>query len=245
MQIRAGCVGTPFAFQGVTARAGIWPGAFFGPLQQRERELTLASRFIACALTAGTLVPAAAQADIYRYVDEHGTVHFTNVPDDNRFKLYMTTRRDPDLVSNALASRGVRPYSTEARKRYHAHILAAARVYSLEPALLHAVISAESGYDALARSPKGARGLMQLMPDTARRYGVQNPLDPEQNIYGGAAYLRDLLTLFGNDLKLALAAYNAGEGSVLEYGNRIPPYRETTRYVPKVLSYYQRYKTMM
>jgi soluble lytic murein transglycosylase-like protein len=196
-------------------------------------------------LTAGTLVPAAAQADIYRYVDEHGTVHFTNVPDDNRFKLYMTTRRDPDLVSNALASRGVRPYSTEARKRYHAHILAAARVYSLEPALLHAVISAESGYDALARSPKGARGLMQLMPDTARRYGVQNPLDPEQNIYGGAAYLRDLLTLFGNDLKLALAAYNAGEGSVLEYGNRIPPYRETTRYVPKVLSYYQRYKTMM
>lgn len=207
--------------------------------------MTLASRFIACALTAGTLVPAAAQADIYRYVDEHGTVHFTNVPDDNRFKLYMTTRRDPDLVSNALASRGVRPYSTEARKRYHAHILAAARVYSLEPALLHAVISAESGYDALARSPKGARGLMQLMPDTARRYGVQNPLDPEQNIYGGAAYLRDLLTLFGNDLKLALAAYNAGEGSVLEYGNRIPPYRETTRYVPKVLSYYQRYKTMM
>ncbi|HXX11527.1 MAG TPA: lytic transglycosylase domain-containing protein [Burkholderiales bacterium] len=196
-------------------------------------------------MTAGTLVPAAAQADIYRYVDEHGTVHFTNVPDDNRFKLYMTTRRDPDLVSNALASRGVRPYSTEARKRYHAHILAAARVYSLEPALLHAVISAESGYDALARSPKGARGLMQLMPDTARRYGVQNPLDPEQNIYGGAAYLRDLLTLFGNDLKLALAAYNAGEGSVLEYGNRIPPYRETTRYVPKVLSYYQRYKTMM
>ncbi|HTO42516.1 MAG TPA: lytic transglycosylase domain-containing protein [Burkholderiales bacterium] len=207
--------------------------------------MTLASRFVACALTAGTLVPAAAQADIYRYVDEHGTVHFTNVPDDNRFKLYMTTRRDPDLVSNALASRGVRPYSTEARKRYHAHILAAARVYSLEPALLHAVISAESGYDALARSPKGARGLMQLMPDTARRYGVQNPLDPEQNIYGGAAYLRDLLTLFGNDLKLALAAYNAGEGSVLEYGNRIPPYRETTRYVPKVLSYYQRYKTMM
>jgi soluble lytic murein transglycosylase-like protein len=196
-------------------------------------------------LTAGTLVPAAALADIYRYVDEHGTVHFTNVPDDNRFKLYMTTRRDPDLVSNALASRSVRPYSTEARKRYHAHILAAARVYSLEPALLHAVISAESGYDALARSPKGARGLMQLMPDTARRYGVQNPLDPEQNIYGGAAYLRDLLTLFGNDLKLALAAYNAGEGSVLEYGNRIPPYRETTRYVPKVLSYYQRYKTMM
>jgi soluble lytic murein transglycosylase-like protein len=200
---------------------------------------------MACALAAGALAPAGAHADIYRYVDEHGTVHFTNTPDDSRFKLYMTTRRDPDAVTNILAGRGVRTYPTEARKKYHAHILAAARIYQLEPALLHAVISAESGYDALARSPKGARGLMQLMPDTARRYGVDDPLDPEQNIYGGAAYLRDLLTLFGNDIKLALAAYNAGEGSVMTYGNRIPPYRETTQYVPKVLSYYKRYKTMM
>jgi soluble lytic murein transglycosylase-like protein len=207
--------------------------------------MTLVSRFMAYAFAAGALVPAAARADIYRYVDEHGTVHFTNTPDDSRFKLYMTTRRDPDAVTGILTSRGVRAYPTEARKKYHAHILAAARIYQLEPALLHAVISAESGYDALARSPRGARGLMQLMPDTARRYGVDDPLDPEQNIYGGAAYLRDLLTLFGNDLKLALAAYNAGEGSVLEYGNRIPPYRETTQYVPKVLSYYKRYKTMM
>lgn len=203
------------------------------------------SRFMAYAFTAGALGPAAAHADIYRYVDEHGTVHFTNTPDDSRFKLYMTTRRDPDVVTNVLTSRGVHAYPSEARRKYHTHILAAARVYQLEPALLHAVISAESGYDALARSPRGARGLMQLMPDTARRYGVDDPLDPEQNIYGGAAYLRDLLTLFGNDLKLALAAYNAGEGSVLEYGNRIPPYRETTQYVPKVLSYYKRYKTMM
>jgi soluble lytic murein transglycosylase-like protein len=144
-----------------------------------------------------------------------------------------------------LNSRVVYSYPSEARKRYHQHILAAARVYQLEPALLHAVISAESGYNHLARSPKGARGLMQLMPGTARRYGVDNPLDPEQNIYGGAAYLRYLLTLFGNDVQLALAAYNAGEGSVMEYGNRIPPYRETAQYVPKVLSYYKRYKTMM
>jgi soluble lytic murein transglycosylase-like protein len=123
--------------------------------------------------------------------------------------------------------------------------MAAARAFSLEPALIHAVISAESGYDPLARSPKGARGLMQLMPGTAKRYGVDNPLDPEQNIHGGAAYLSYLLKLFGNDLNLALAAYNAGEGTVMEYGNRIPPYRETTQYVPKVLSYYKKYKTMM
>ena len=149
----------------------------------------------------------------------------------------------PSLVLGQAAP--VRGYSGATRARFAGHIQAAAQAANLDPLLLHAVISAESGYDALARSPRGARGLMQLMPDTARRYGVRNPLDPEQNIYGGAAYLRDLLTLFGNDLKLALAAYNAGEGSVLEYGNRIPPYRETTRYVPKVLSYYQRYKAMM
>jgi soluble lytic murein transglycosylase-like protein len=202
------------------------------------------SRFLVCAFAAGAVIPAA-QADIYRYVDENGSVHFTNIPNDPRFTLYLVTQKAPDPVTNVLTARGVRSYPTEARKKYHPQILAAARIYQLEPALLHAVISAESGYNALARSPKGARGLMQLMPDTARRYGVDNPLDPEQNIYGGAAYLRDLLTLFGNDVNLALAAYNAGEGSVMEYGNRIPPYRETTQYVPKVLSYYKRYKTMM
>jgi soluble lytic murein transglycosylase-like protein len=123
--------------------------------------------------------------------------------------------------------------------------MAAARAFSLEPALIHAVISAESGYNPLARSAKGAKGLMQLMPGTAKRYGVDNPLDPEQNIHGGAAYLSYLLKLFGNDLNLALAAYNAGEGTVMEYGNRIPPYQETKQYVPKVLSYYKKYKTMM
>ena len=207
--------------------------------------MNLVSRFLACAIATGAVLPSAAHADIYRYVDETGKVHFTNIPNDPRFKLYMTTRKDPDAVTNVLNSRVVYSYPSEARKKYHQHILAAARIYSLEPALLHAVISAESGYNHLARSPKGARGLMQLMPGTARRYGVDNPLDPEQNIYGGAAYLRDLLTLFGNDVQLALAAYNAGEGSVMEYGNRIPPYRETTQYVPKVLSYYKRYKTMM
>jgi soluble lytic murein transglycosylase-like protein len=183
-------------------------------------------------------------ADIYRYVDQDGKVHFTNVPEDSRFKLYLATEKEPSAVANTITHR-YRPYPPADRKKYHAHVMAAARAFQLEPALIHAVISAESGYNPLARSPKGAKGLMQLMPDTARRYGVDNPLDPRQNIQGGSAYLRDLLTLFGNDLNLALAAYNAGEGAVMEYGHRIPPYRETTQYVPKVLSYYKRYKTMM
>jgi soluble lytic murein transglycosylase-like protein len=197
-----------------------------------------------CAAAVLWACMSAAQADIYRYVDENGTVHFTNTPNDSRYKLYLATEKAPAAVTELLQN-GQRPYSRARRTQFHPHVVAAAREYRLEPALIHAVISAESGYNPLARSPKGARGLMQLMPATARRYGVENPLDPKQNIYGGAAYLRDLLTLFGDDLNLALAAYNAGEGAVMEYGHRIPPYRETVQYVPKVLSYYKRYKTMM
>ena len=190
-------------------------------------------------------VPAvAAQADIYRYVDENGKVTFTNIPStDKRYKLYLSTEKEPDAVSRTIEYQ-YRPFPKANRKRYDAHVMAAARQFALEPALIHAVISAESGYNHLARSPKGAKGLMQLMPATAERYGVDNPLDPKQNIYGGSAYLRDLLTMFGNDMKLAIAAYNAGEGAVMQHG-RIPPYRETVEYVPKVLSYYKRYKTMM
>ena len=197
---------------------------------------------IAAAMLMACVLPC--HADIYRYVDQDGKVHFTNVPEDSRFKLYLATEKEPSAVANTITHR-YRPYPPADRKKYHAHVMAAARAFQLEPALIHAVISAESGYNPLARSPKGAKGLMQLMPDTARRYGVDNPLDPRQNIQGGSAYLRYLLTLFGNDLNLALAAYNAGEGAVMEYGHRIPPYRETTQYVPKVLSYYKRYKTMM
>jgi soluble lytic murein transglycosylase-like protein len=202
----------------------------------------LQARLLLAALAAAVVAAASApsRADIYRYVDQDGTVHFTNVPDDTRYKLYMTTR-SADAITQAFDNR-LHRYPTHSRKRYHQHIVAAARTFQLEPALLHAVISAESGYDPFARSPKGATGLMQLMPATAKRYGVANPLDPKQNIQGGAAYLRDLLTLFGNDLKLALAAYNAGEGAVMEHGYRVPPYRETIQYVPKVLAYYKRYK---
>jgi soluble lytic murein transglycosylase-like protein len=116
-----------------------------------------------------------------------------------------------------------------------------ARLYGVESALLHAVISVESRYSPRAVSKKGALGLMQLMPVTARRYGVIDPLDPVQNLHGGAKYLRHLLRKYNNDRNLALAAYNAGEGTVAKYGNRIPPYRETTNYVPRVMGYYRKY----
>jgi soluble lytic murein transglycosylase-like protein len=117
-----------------------------------------------------------------------------------------------------------------------------ARKYGLESALLHAVISVESRYSPKAVSKKGAAGLMQLMPEIAKRYGVADPLDPVQNLRGGARYLRYLLKKYNNDRNLALAAYNAGERSVAKYGNRIPPYPETTNYVPRVMGYYRKYQ---
>jgi len=183
-----------------------------------------------------------AHADIYRYVDADGTVHFTNVPQDSRFKVYLKEKRKPDPVTDTLASE-IRYYNEKDRARYAKPIQDAARATRLEPALIHAVISAESGYNPFARSRKGAAGLMQLMPETAKRYGVKNRLDPTQNISGGARYLRDLIRLFNNDVQLAVAAYNAGENAVVRYGNRIPPYQETMIYVPRVMSYYKKYRT--
>lgn len=123
------------------------------------------------------------------------------------------------------------------------HILAAARETDVEPALIHAVITAESGYNPAARSRYGAVGLMQLMPGTAKRYGVTNRLDPAQNIRGGARYLRDLLAMFDNDLQLVLAAYNAGEEAVIRYGRRIPPFRATVAFVPRVMGYYWKFRS--
>jgi soluble lytic murein transglycosylase-like protein len=189
------------------------------------------------ALSAGI-----AHADIFRYVDADGTVHFTNVPNDSRYKVYLKEKKKPDPVTDTLASE-IRHYDPKHRARYAKHIQDAARINKLEPALIHAVISAESGYNPFALSPKGAAGLMQLMPATAKRYGVVNRLDPAQNIQGGARYLRDLVRMFNNDLHLAVAAYNAGENAVVKYGNRIPPYSETMTYVPRVMSYYKKYRT--
>jgi hypothetical protein len=116
----------------------------------------------------------------------------------------------------------------------------AAYVHGLDPWLLHAVIRAESAYNPMAQSSKGAIGLMQLMPNTAARYGVRDPWNPEENIYAGARYLRDLMGMFGSDVRLAVAAYNAGEGNVQKYGNQIPPFEETRGYVSKVLDFYRR-----
>jgi soluble lytic murein transglycosylase-like protein len=139
---------------------------------------------------------------------------------------------------------GRRPESA-VKAQYGSIIETIARTYALESALIHAVVSAESGYNSTAISKKGAAGLMQLMPETAQRYGVTDRFDPVQNLHGGARYLSDLLRMFNGNLSLALAGYNAGENSVVKYGYQIPPYAETRMYVPKVLDLYRKYQLRM
>lgn len=195
--------------------------------------------------TAG-LAPLSASADIYSYTAEDGSVHFTNVPTDKRFRVVLRTPRESGVSSGNVGANytGRAPQNFRNYKNFNAIIDSAAESAEIENALVHAVISAESGYNQNAVSPKGATGLMQLMPATARRYGVTNIYDPVQNIQAGARYLRDLMRMFNNDLKLAVAAYNAGENAVIRHGNQIPPYRETMNYVPKVMGYYNQFKTV-
>jgi soluble lytic murein transglycosylase-like protein len=129
----------------------------------------------------------------------------------------------------------------ERARRYSPWVNDAARDARVDARLLHAVIAAESAYNPAALSAKGAVGIMQLLPGTARRYGVADAYDARQNIQGGARYLADLLRLFNNDTTLALAAYNAGEQAVLRHGGKVPPYRETVAYVPRVLGLYRHF----
>jgi soluble lytic murein transglycosylase-like protein len=134
--------------------------------------------------------------------------------------------------------------AAEGIRRYASIVDKASRAYGVDAALVHAVILAESSYDPDARSPAGAAGLMQLMPETARRYGVKDLLDPAQNVRGGVKCLSELLRQFDGNVELALAAYNAGANAVIRAGLRIPPHPETLAYVPKVIDYYHRFRAL-
>src|SRR5271154_1570200 len=177
---------------------------------------------------------ALANAKIYTYLDADGVRHYTDVPDNNRYRLLVMSPKDRTASgdrydSMLLAKAG----------QYDSIIEKAALSASVEPNLLRAVIVVESGFNSRAVSKRGAVGVMQLMPATASRFGVSNPYDPRQNIHGGAQYLKFLINRFGQNVRLALAAYNAGEEAVERNGGQIPPFTETMAYVPRVLRIYQ------
>jgi len=183
-----------------------------------------------------------ALADIFTFTDENGVVHFTNIASsDKRYKLLRKEGDNPAPAARMVASNWLP--SEALIQRYAPIIDTASRAYGVDKNLVHAVISAESAYNPVALSKAGAMGLMQLMPQTARRYGVKNIYDPSENIHGGVRYLKDLLVMFNGNVELAVAAYNAGENAVIRAGNKIPPYAETVHYVPKVLGYYRRFQT--
>jgi soluble lytic murein transglycosylase-like protein len=184
-----------------------------------------------------------ASADIYMFKDANGVVHFTNIPNgDKRYRMVRKEESTSEYTRAAGMPQYVLPTAALIRQ-YSPLIETAARNHGVDVALVHAVITAESGYNPRAVSRAGAQGLMQLMPDTARRFGVQNSFDPAQNIQGGVKYLSELLVMFNGNKELAVAAYNAGENAVIRAGNRIPPYAETTHYVPKVLGLYRKFQT--
>jgi hypothetical protein len=198
----------------------------------RPRRLWL---LLPLALLTPPILPgvAAARDPIYRFEDARGVIHFTNIPSaDERFHPVA-------LAPTSTRGRSLKREELPDHHGYDALILRSAREHRVEPALVKAVMAAESNFEPRAISRVGAQGLMQLMPETARTLGVQEPFEPEQNVAAGARYLRAMLDRYG-DLRRALAAYNAGPTAVDQHRG-VPPYPETRAYVDRVLNYYRGY----
>ena len=195
-------------------------------------------KLIGIGITLWAAGTCAVHADVYGYVDAQGATYLTNITPPQNYVLYA---REPVAAQPATAQRTAVPAASLQDGRYRQQVEQAARDSKIDAALIYAIIHAESAYRPAAVSRKGAIGLMQVMPQTAARYGTVNLLDPGQNISVGVKYLRTLGEIFNGDLKLVLAAYNAGEQVVMRYGNQIPPYPETIAYVARVTSLYRRY----
>lgn len=187
------------------------------------------------------ITPLFALADIYKYVDNEGVVHFTNVPTHEKFKLILKEEiREKEKKEEGSLERQVHFSPNFPSEKYDRVIWQAAKKNGVNYALIKAVIKAESNFNHLAISKVGAKGLMQLMPGTAYAFQVPDSFHPEKNIEGGVRYLRYLLDLFHGNLYFVLAAYNAGERAVFRYRG-VPPYPETRRFIQKVLQYFQHY----
>jgi hypothetical protein len=204
-------------------------------------------------LTLLLAAPLPAWADLYGFVDEKGQIHFANEKIDERYALFVKGETvtefklsselkhlpPPDELRDHIIYK--RLQKTPNVAKFDPLVHQEAKKQHLEPALVKAVIAVESAYDPGAVSPKGAVGLMQLIPGTAERYGVKKIAEPYDNINGGTRYLRDLIDMFNGNLPLALAGYNAGEGAVQKYKNAIPPFPETQAYVKLVMQFYEHF----
>ncbi len=205
-------------------RVSLFPGSDADMKTSIHRGIIFAVPWVAALFLLSLSWPVHA-GGIYKYVDRNGTIHFTNVPTNSRYKLIS---EDPDTYAKVETS------------EFDGLIKEIAYKYDVKPALVKAVIKAESGFDPNAVSKKGAQGLMQLMPGTSYDLEVDDPFHPRDNINGGVKFLKMLMGRFNNDLTLTLAAYNAGPEAVAKYED-VPPYEETRHYVKKVLAYYDRY----
>jgi soluble lytic murein transglycosylase-like protein len=182
-----------------------------------------------------------ALADIYKFVDSDGRVYYTDEPRHSLYKRIIQSKLQKELPSySKYDSLNVHAYTGAKKRQFMDLINQAAYRHQVDAKLVHAVIQTESAYNSNAISSAGAVGLMQLMPDTARRFGVTDRNDPDQNVNGGTRYLRHLIDMFNPNLDLAVAAYNAGENAVIKYNNSIPPYPETQNYVKQVLALYNK-----
>lgn len=193
---------------------------------------------VAAVLVSGLCLLYPSPASIYAYTASDGPVTLGKVPAVDHYQVPVHA----PAIGAVRVDADEPPQTITQKVQYDRVVAEVARTYGLDSALLHAVISVESRYRSDAVSKKGAAGLMQLMPAIARHYGVADPLDPVQNLHGGAKHLRHLLKAYHNDVSLALAAYNSGETAVARHGRQIPPSRETTSYVPRVLGFYRKYR---
>lgn len=207
----------------------------------RPSRRSIAATYLALAGALGLAVVApAAQADVWKFVDRYGVVHLSDRPMGPGSELLVRGKKR--VKNRSVSSRHSPGDLKENEKRYTRLIDRVSRELSLDRNLVHAVVRVESAFDPQAVSRAGAVGLMQLMPRTAELYGVRDSRNPTQNIYAGVLHLRKLIQQF-NDVVLALAAYNAGENAVINYGYKVPPYPETQNYVRKVLVFYRQYSS--